>query len=73
MLSALPLITLDDYTDLNKLDAQYVEAAGVLTGLGIVNGIDAVTLDPDGYYTREQAAKIMAYMLWARPPLRPWT
>ena len=54
---------LDDYTDLNKLDAQYVEAAGVLTGLGIVNGIDAVTLDPDGYYTREQAAKIMAYML----------
>ena len=54
---------LDDYNDLAKLDAQYVEAAGVLTGLGIVAGIDSVTLDPDGYYTREQAAKIITYLL----------
>ena len=54
---------LDDYNDLDKLDAQYEEAAGVLTGLGIVAGIDSVTLDPDGYYTREQAAKIITYMI----------
>ena len=36
---------------------------GVMTGLGIINGIDSTTIDPDGTYTREQAAKIIAYML----------
>ena len=54
---------LDSYTDTDDLGDAYVEAMGVMTGLGIINGIDSTTLDPDGTYTREQAAKIIAYML----------
>ena len=53
---------LDSYTDTDDLGDAYVEAMGVMTGLGIINGIDSTTLDPDGTYTREQAAKIIAYM-----------
>lgn len=54
---------LDNFTDLDQLDANYVEAAGVMNGLGIINGISDTVLDPNGTYTREQAAKIITYML----------
>ena len=53
---------LDDYTDAADIGDAYYEAVGVLTGLGIIDGMTETTIEPDGTYTREQAAKIIAYM-----------
>lgn len=50
------------YTDAASVGAAYAEAVDVMTGLGIVNGTTATTLDPTGSYTREQAAKVVAYI-----------
>ena len=36
---------------------------GVLVGVGIIDGMTETALEPQGTYTREQAAKIIAYML----------
>ena len=56
----------DDY---QKVGAAYQEAMGVLVGVGIIDGMTETALEPQGTYTREQAAKIIAYMLLgiARP------
>ena len=56
---------LDSFTDANEVGDAYVEAMGVMTGLGVIDGVGtaAPVLDPDGTYTREQAAKIITYML----------
>ena len=50
----------DDY---QKVGAAYQEAMGVLVGVGIIDGMTETALEPQGTYTREQAAKIVAYML----------
>ena len=50
----------DDY---QKVGAAYQEAMGVLVGVGIIDGMTETALEPQGNYTREQAAKIIAYML----------
>ena len=50
----------DDY---EKVGAAYQEAMGVLVGVGIIDGMTETALEPQGTYTREQAAKIIAYML----------
>ena len=50
----------DDY---QKVGAAYQEAVGVLVGVGIIDGMTETALEPQGTYTREQAAKIIAYML----------
>ena len=50
----------DDY---QKVGAAYQEAMGVLVGVGIIDGMTETALEPQGTYTREQAAKIIAYML----------
>ena len=50
----------DDY---QKVGAAYQEAVGVLVGVGIIDGMTETALEPQGNYTREQAAKIIAYML----------
>ena len=50
----------DDY---QKVGAAYQEAVGVLVGVGIIDGMTETALEPQGTYTREQAAKIVAYML----------
>ena len=50
----------DDY---QKVGAAYQEAVGVLVGVGIIDGMTETALEPQGSYTREQAAKIIAYML----------
>ncbi len=50
----------DDY---QKVGAAYQEAMGVMVGVGIIDGMTETALEPQGTYTREQAAKIIAYML----------
>ncbi len=51
-----------DYKDYN--DVTYKEAVDVMTAAGIFNGTgDGTNFTPDGTLTREQAAKIITYML----------
>ena len=56
----------EGYTDADKIGDEYVEAADVMMGLGIIEGKTADTVDPTGNFTREQAAKIIAYMLMGK-------
>ncbi len=53
----------EGYTDADKIADAYVEAADVMKGIGVIEGKTATTVDPTGTFTREQAAKIIAYML----------
>ena len=53
----------DGYEDAGKIGAAYTEAVGVMTGLGIVDGVTDTELRPENTYQRDQAAKIIAYML----------
>ena len=52
----------DTLKDAADVGADYSEAVGVMVGLGIIKGYDDGTLRPETTYTREQAAKIIAYM-----------
>ena len=51
----------DDYSDFD--DVTYVEAVDVFTALGFLAGMGDGSFDPTGLVTREQAAKIITYML----------
>ena len=53
----------DGYEDAGKIGAAYTEAVGVMVGLGIVDGVTETELRPENTYQRDQAAKIIAYML----------
>ncbi|MGI6029451.1 MAG: S-layer homology domain-containing protein [Candidatus Heteroscillospira sp.] len=44
-------------------EIKYVEAVDVVAAAGIINGFEDGSFDPDGTLTREQAAKVVAYML----------
>ena len=53
----------EDFTDdVDKIGDAYYEAVGVLTGIGVIDGMTETAFEPQGNYTREQAAKIIAYM-----------
>ena len=53
----------EDFTDdVAKIGDAYYEAVGVLTGIGVIDGMTETAFEPQGNYTREQAAKIIAYM-----------
>lgn len=52
----------DTLKDAADVGADYSEAVGVMVGLGIIEGYEDATLRPTTNYTREQAAKIIAYM-----------
>ena len=54
------------YTDADKIGDAYVEAADVMKGIGVIEGKTDTTVDPTGNYTREQAAKVIAYMLMGK-------
>ncbi len=54
---------LDNYTDADDIGDAYLEAVGVLTGLGVVDGMTDTTIVPQATYTRAQAAKIIATMV----------
>ena len=49
---------LSDFTDSSKLT--YTEAADYLIAAGVVKGDTATTINPQGDFTREQAAKLIA-------------
>ena len=54
----------EDFTDdVSKIGDAYYEAVGVLTGIGVIDGMTETAFEPQGTYTREQAAKIIAYMV----------
>ena len=50
-----------DYKDYSKVT--YKEAVDVMTAAGIFNGGDGNNFNPDANLNREQAAKIITYML----------
>jgi hypothetical protein len=52
----------DDFTDAEEVGTAYEEAVAVLIGTGIVNGKTDTTIAPTETFTREEAAKIVAYM-----------
>ena len=54
------------FTDTSKVNENYAEAVDVLTGIKVIDGVksgDTYAFQPTGTLTREQAAKIIAYML----------
>ena len=54
----------EEFTDdVDKIGDAYYEAVGVLTGIQVIDGMTETSFQPQGNYTREQAAKIIAYMM----------
>lgn len=51
----------DEYADASKIT--YAEAVDTLSGLGILNGYDNGNFGPQDKLTREQAAKIITYLI----------
>jgi hypothetical protein len=51
-----------DYPDKDSVNPDYLEAVDVLTALGVFEGNDDGSLDPQGTFTRAQAAKILTYI-----------
>ena len=47
-----------DFTD--DADIKYTEAVGGMSAIGVIDGFEGGSFDPDGYLTREQAAKVVA-------------
>ena len=50
-----------DFTD--DADIKYTEAVDVMSAIGVIDGFEDGSFDPDGYLTREQAAKVVAYLM----------
>ena len=50
-----------DFTD--DAEIKYAEAVDVMSAIGVINGFEDGSFDPDGYLTREQAAKVVAYLM----------
>jgi len=61
-IAASAAITYDvDFSD--QKDITYTEAVEVMVALGVIEGFDTGDFQPKGSFTREQAAKIICYML----------
>ena len=52
----------EDFTDAKDISEQYLEAVDVISALNIFVGDDTGALNPQGTFTRAQAAKIVTYM-----------
>ena len=52
----------EDFTDADKITEDYLEAVDVMVGIGVIDGISDTVFDAQGNFTREQAAKIIAYL-----------
>ena len=63
LVMAMSLVTIAnaDFTDASAIGDE--EAVTVMTALGIIEGNEDGSFNPDGTLTREQAAKIIAYIL----------
>lgn len=60
-LSLITIANAADFTDND--DISYEEAAEVMSAIGVIEGFEDGSFDPDGTLTREQAAKLVTYML----------
>lgn len=60
-LSLVTIATATDFSD--DADIDYAEAIDVMSAIGVIDGVGNNQFDPDGTLTREQAAKLIAYML----------
>ena len=65
LVMSLSLVTIAnasiDFTDAD--DVKYEEAVDVMSSIGVIEGFETGTFNPNGTLTREQAAKIITYML----------
>ena len=65
LVMSLSLVTIAnasiDFTDAD--DVKYEEAVDVMSSIGVIEGFETGAFNPNGTLTREQAAKIIAYML----------
>ena len=52
-----------DFTDSSDIKQPYQAATAEMTELGVINGFPDGTFRPDGTLTREQGAKMVAYMV----------
>ena len=52
----------EEFTDAADISEKYIEAVDVISALNIFVGDETGALDPQGTFTRAQAAKIVAYM-----------
>ena len=60
-MSLVTIANAADFTDSD--DISYEEAVDVMSTIGVINGMDDGSFDPHGTLTREQAAKLVTYML----------
>ena len=60
-MSLVTIANAADFTDSD--DISYEEAAEVMSAIGVIEGFENGSFDPDGTLTREQAAKLVTYML----------
>ena len=64
LVMSLSLVTIANATDFSDdADIDYEEAVDVMSAIGVIDGIGGNKFDPDGTLTREQAAKLITYML----------
>ena len=64
LVMSLSLVTIANAVDFSDAaDIDYEEAVDVMSTIGVIDGIGNNKFDPDGTLTREQAAKLIAYML----------
>ncbi len=61
LMATVSAANVSDYSDAD--DVTYTEAVDLFTALGFLQGMGDNTFDPQGLVTREQAAKIITYML----------
>ena len=65
-MSLVTIANASDFTDAD--DITYEEAADVMSTIGVIEGFEDGSFDPDGTLTREQAAKLVTYMLLGATP-----
>ena len=64
LVMSLSLVTIANATDFSDdADIDYEEAVDVMSAIGVIDGVGGNKFDPDGTLTREQAAKLITYML----------
>lgn len=62
LVMTMSLVTISNAAYSDAADIDYTEAVEVMSAIGVLEGSDG-KFDPDGILTREQAAKIIAYMI----------
>lgn len=64
LVMSLSLVTIANASDFSDdADIKYDEAVDVMVAAGIIDGVGNNSFDPNGTLTREQAAKLITYML----------